>query len=111
MIFKKKNGSKFEFGGIKGIAITNKEDIQSGNVAYIEVNGRHGRMKNIAEDRFYFVIEGNGKFFIEGKEFEIEKYDVIVIPKNTVYDYQGKMKLVLFDAPAFDPSHDVHLDD
>ncbi|MBD3155814.1 MAG: cupin domain-containing protein [Candidatus Aenigmarchaeota archaeon] len=110
MKFKKKDGNKFEFGGIKGVAITSKEDIESGNVAYIEVNGRHGKMKNTEEDRFYFVIQGTGKFIIDGEEFGAKKHDVIVVRKNTAYDYEGKMELVLFDTPAFDPSYDIMLE-
>ena len=34
----------------------------------ITIDGTHGLMKNIKEDRIYFVIEGKGKFIVNGEE-------------------------------------------
>ena len=110
MKFKMKDGFKFEVGDIKGVAITSKENIESGNVAYLDLNGRHGKTKTTLSDRFYFVLEGTGKFIIDEKTIEVEKDDVIIVPKNTTYDFQGKMKLILFSTPAFDPKYDVYFD-
>ena len=107
MKFSLKDGRKFEVGGIKGVAIAS---IPCGSVAYSEVSGRHGKIKTIAEDRFYFVIEGHGKFFVGKDTLDVEKNDVIVIPKNTPYDFEGKMKLIMFFTPAYNPKFEAKLE-
>ena len=107
MRFRLEEGSRFKVGDVKGIAITSKDDIGSGNVAYLEVDGRHGKTKTTLSDRFYFVLEGEGEFIIDGKRVKVEKHDVIVIPKNTPYDFQGRMRLILFSTPAFDPNYEI----
>ncbi|MBI4895072.1 MAG: hypothetical protein HY831_01130 [Candidatus Aenigmarchaeota archaeon] len=37
------------------------------NVALIEINGKHGKLKCIKEDRIYFILEGTGDFIIDDK--------------------------------------------
>lgn len=108
MKFRLRDGFKFEVGNIKGVAITSKDNIRSGNVAYLDLNGKHGKTKTTLSDRFYFVLEGSGKFVIDDKTIEVEKDDVVIVPKNTIYDFQGKMKLILFSTPAFDPEYETY---
>ena len=78
--------------------------------ALIEINGKHGKIRCIGEDRTYFVIEGKGKFIINDKETEVSEKDLIFIPKNTPYDIEGKMKFFLFCSPKFNAKHDVSLE-
>jgi hypothetical protein len=35
--------------------------------------------------------------------------DVFIAPKDTVYDYQGRMRLFLVRTPAYVQNSDVHL--
>jgi mannose-6-phosphate isomerase-like protein (cupin superfamily) len=74
--------------------------------ALIEIDGKHGVVRCKAEDRIYFIIEGEGKFIIDGKESEVGKNDLVFIPKNTAYDIIGKMKFFLICSPEFKPEHD-----
>ncbi len=108
--FKLKNASRFSWEGLKGWAYNTKEDFSRMSVAFIEVTGRHGKIKNTASDRGYIIIEGSGKFIIDDEEVYVEKFDVIIIPKNTPYDYKGNMKLFLVDSPAFDADNDVKME-
>ena len=57
--------------------------------------------KNIRSDRIYYILEG--KLILEGdnKKFVAEKGDVIFIPHNTEYYFQGSFKAVLVCSPAF----------
>ncbi|HLD85387.1 MAG TPA: cupin domain-containing protein [archaeon] len=97
MKFSFKEGRKFGWDGINGVALTGNS-ITSGSVAYTEVGsidskgvvktGRHGKIKTTSEDRFYFVIQGKGKFTVGKETFDVEEKDVIVIPKNTAYDFK-----------------------
>ena len=78
--------------------------------ALIEINGKHGKIKCIGEDRTYFVVGGKGKFIINDKEKVVSKNDVIFIRKNTPYDIEGKMKFFLLCSPKFNAKHDVSLE-
>lgn len=78
--------------------------------AVIEIDGEHGRLKCLKEDRIYFVIEGEGKFIIDNKEDNVSANDLVFVPKETPYNFFGKMKLLLVCSPEFNPEDDVFLD-
>ena len=77
----------------------------------IEIDGDHGKIKCLAEDRIYFIIEGSGKFIIDNKENEVSKEDLVFVPKNTLYNIIGKMKYFLICSPEFKVGDDVFLDE
>lgn len=77
--------------------------------ALIEINGNHGKIKCINEDRIYFIISGKGIFVIDKEEHSVSGNDLIFVPKNTPYNITGKMKYLLICSPAFDPKDDVLL--
>lgn len=78
--------------------------------ALIEINGNHGALKCLKEDRIYFIIEGNGIFIINDKENNISPNDLIFIPKNTPYNIIGKIKFFMICSPEFNPDDDVSLE-
>lgn len=111
--FKIKDAYKFGWEGLKGWAFNSKEDFERASAAMFEVTGRHGKVKSLISDRVYLVLEGKGEFIINGEVIPVEKDDVIIIPKNTPYDYrvaEGTMKLYLVHIPAFDETKEVKLE-
>jgi mannose-6-phosphate isomerase-like protein (cupin superfamily) len=110
MKFKLKNAFQFGWEGLKGWAYNSKDDFPNASAAYFEVNGAHGKIKTTESDRIYFVVEGKGEFVINGKGIPVEKTDVIIVPKNTPYDYNGIMKLFLIHSPAYDPEAEMKLE-
>lgn len=98
---------KFGWPGLDGYAYNSKDDFLRASAALFIVTGRHGKVKNSESDRVYFVIEGNGQFFIENKTINVKDNDVIIISKNTIYDYEGKMKLFLVHTPAYDEKNET----
>ena len=77
--------------------------------ALIEMNGDHGKVKCLGEDRIYFILEGEGKFVIGDESTDANPNDLIFVPKNTPYNIIGKMKYFLICSPEFDPKDDIHL--
>jgi mannose-6-phosphate isomerase-like protein (cupin superfamily) len=75
----------------------------------IEINGNHGKIKCLNEDRIYFIIDGKGKFIIDNKETSVSKSDLIFVPKNVPYDIRGKMKYFLVCSPEFKLGDDIFL--
>ncbi|NTV40865.1 MAG: cupin domain-containing protein [Candidatus Moranbacteria bacterium] len=95
---------------IVGPMIINEYKINSDfSAALIEINGDHGKLKCIGEDRIYFILEGEGKFVIGDEESKVNPNDLIFVPKNTPYNIIGKMKYFLICSPEFNPRDDVFL--
>lgn len=112
MKFELKNAYKFGWDGISWSAFNNKNDFPEASAAYFEVTGSHGKTKTTKSDRVYFVVEGEGEFEIDNAVTQVSKTDVIIIPKNTTYDYKatnGTLKLFLVHTPAFDPESETQL--
>jgi len=112
MKFKLKDAYLFGWEGLKGWAYNSKDDFSNASAVYFEVTGKHGMVKNTLSDRIYLVIDGKGEFLIRDEVIPVEKTDVIIIPKDTPYDYQAKegvLKLFLVHTPAFDSAKDIKL--
>ena len=107
MIIKSKDTNKKRKGvmNIRGYKINSNF---SGSL--IEINGNHGALKCLKEDRIYFIIDGHGKFIIDNQETVVSTNDLIFIPKNTPYNIIGKMKYFLICSPEFNPDDDVFLE-
>ncbi len=99
-----KNARQFGWEGLKGWAYNSKEDFESASAAVFEVTGSHGKVKTTRSDRVYFVIEGTGEFVINDEVMPVEQHDVVIVPKNTPYNYRatnGTLKLFLVHTPAY----------
>ena len=71
------------------------------------LNGKHPRMKNVGQNRTYYFINGSGEFVVEGERVKVKEGDVLVIPKNTIYEFEGVFDAILISCPGFDPKDDV----
>ena len=114
-IKKFKLNEAFQFGweGLEGYAYNSKKDFENASAAYFEISGKHGKVKTTKSDRVYYVLEGGGEFIANNQVIKVEKTDVIIIPKNTAYDYKsidGTLKLFLVHCPAYDPESEVKLE-
>jgi mannose-6-phosphate isomerase-like protein (cupin superfamily) len=110
MKFELNDQNKFEWEGLVGHPYNSKEDFANASAAFFEVTGSHGKVKNTKSDRIYFVVSGQGKFIVGGKEIGLSEKDVVIIPKNTMYDYwstEGILKLFLVHTPAYDSEFEV----
>lgn len=95
---------------MKAWAYNSKEAFANASAAYFEVTGSHGKVKTTISDRVYFVIEGVGEFEIDDNIFEVKEKDMIIVPKNTPYDYKAKkgtLKLFLVHTPAYDRKGEI----
>ncbi len=104
MKFSLKNATEIERPGIKAKVYSTFKDFENVSATYFEVTGSHGKVKTTLSDRVYLVLEGKGEFIIDDQKILVEKDDVVIIPKNTTYDYSasdGVLKLFLVNTPAF----------
>lgn len=113
MKFTLKNAKQFGWDGLKGYAYNDSQDFTNASGAYFEVTASHGKVKTIKSDRVYYVLEGSGEFTIAGKTILVKATDMVIVPKNTEYDYKTTsdiMKLFLVHIPAYDPDTEVKLE-
>ena len=107
MKFTVKTGYKFDRGDIKGFSYNTKDQFSRMSAAFFTCNGKHPKMRAINSDRLYLILKGRGHFNINDKKIMVKEKEVIVVPKNTPYSYEGKMECFLVHSPAFDKSQEV----
>ena len=111
MKFKLENAPEIGWEGLKLRPYNTKEEFDGASGAYFEVTGSHGRTKTTCSDRVYLILDGVGEFDIDGEIFKVEKTDMIIVPKNTSYDYTAvddtTLKMFLVHTPAFDKAKEV----
>jgi len=79
-----------------------KENSEKVSFAIGDAKNHYETTKNIKSDRIYYVLEGKIIVKKENKEFVAEKGDLIFIPKNTEYHFEGTFETILINSPAFD---------
>ena len=101
-IYHKNNAKTFKKAGVKMWLYNTKEDCKQGNILYQEVDGGHfEEFINHKSAFIYYILEGNGEFIIEDKEYKVKVEDVVIIPPDTRFYYIGHMKQILVTAPAW----------
>jgi len=79
------------------------EDI---NGAVVVVKGRYpekGRVTNEKCKELVFIMEGEGKIVVEGKEIKLKKEDMILIEVGERIYWDGNMKMYVSCNPAWYP--------
>ena len=71
--------------------------------------GNNTVIKSTKSNWIYFVISGRGRFVIKGKKYACSKEDVILVPKDTPFYYQGNLKMLLITVPAWKEKYEVTL--
>ena len=77
------------------------EDI---NCAVIKLSGRYpdkGRVVNKKCKELVYVVEGDGKLVVEGKEIRLKEGDQVLIEPGERYYFKGDMKFVVPCVPAW----------
>ena len=104
-IIRSKLVKKEQFGVIGVKTLFNTPEMEGFSAAIIELNGTNKETMSKVSNKFYFVIEGRGKFIIDGEEFQVSPGDLVYIPKGIKYYDVGKMKLISLSHPRFTREH------
>ena len=104
------NKYTFEKDGVKGTNFESKELSNKAKFAVIETeSGHENRIRENECSFFYYIIEGNGNFEINGKIEVCQKGNLVVIPSGSVFKYTGKMRLFLTTVPFWYPEQEETL--
>lgn len=74
------------------------EDVYQGHEKYCT---------NLKSTHIYYVLEGTGKFKINGEIYSVKQGDIIEIPANNKFIFAGKMKMLLIMSPKFNPKDEI----
>jgi mannose-6-phosphate isomerase-like protein (cupin superfamily) len=92
-------------------AITAESHSPDISVTWVSIAGHHDRIVNHESDRVYYVIEGDGRFQVgDGAPIErVTSGDLVFIPRGTPYEFEGDMRYLVMNGPAFRPGSDTVL--
>lgn len=103
MLIKKSERKKHE-NAPTCIAYEYKHEDKDIDVAFIEINGRYperGRCVNRVCKEVVFISSGAGKIEIEGKTFEVEEGDAVIIRPNQKYFFEGNLETIVCCTPSW----------
>ena len=106
IIFDKSNSKEVQKGYVIDNYINETHNLGF-SLVRSHLNGEHPLMKNINSSKTYYIIRGQGTFFVNNEQINVKASDVIIIPKNTKYKFNGKFSAILISSPAFNPKDDI----
>lgn len=96
----------FTQNGLNGYSF----DMSNENISMAMVDvykGHEKYCKGLVSTYIYYVLSGSGTFKISEEKYKVNSGDVIEIPPNINFVYEGKMKLLLIMNPAFNPQNEI----
>jgi mannose-6-phosphate isomerase-like protein (cupin superfamily) len=81
------------------------------SATWVALDGRHQRLRNDHSDRIYYVLEGSARFHLDGADLGVaEAGDVVLIPRGTPYELEGRLRYLVVSAPATHPTDNIYLE-
>ncbi len=74
--------------------------------ALIRIRGRYpesGWVRNTHSRELAYILEGAGKIYLEQEDRELHKGDMVLIPPNEWFAWEGNFEMLVVCAPAFRP--------
>lgn len=102
--------NRFEKHGIDLWDYFGDDGPAEGDVLYLET--KEGHMAEFLNEEctfFYYVLSGEGSFYLDREEIPVEPGDLIHAPPGTKIYYLGEMEMLLFCAPSWTPEQEVHV--
>ena len=110
MIYKKENAIEFEKHGVKMRVYNSKEQCPEASVVYQETKTGHFEEFFHSRSNFiFYIIEGNGIWYIEDVSYEVFAGDVIIVPPNKRFYYLGNLKQVCITSPSWEAEYEHHV--
>ena len=104
---KGENVEEQDFGSIKVKNFLSDDNYKTFDVAKVSIVGDQKFGLDKKSDICYYVLEGEGTFFVEDEKILVKKGDCIFIPKNTKYRDEGALTLLAISAPKFESKNHV----
>ncbi len=87
--------------------IINQNHTDSVSLTWVTLFGRHEKVVNEISDRVYYIIDGEADFEIgDSEKGSVTGGDVVLIPKDVPYVFEGHMTYVVMNSPGYVPDSD-----
>jgi mannose-6-phosphate isomerase-like protein (cupin superfamily) len=108
MIYKKEKAIQIEKNGV-AMTVYNTQCSQVA-VVYQETHKGHSEEFYHTKSHFvFYIIEGEGTWYIEDEAYPVKAGDVIIIPPSKRFYYKGSLKQVCITSPAWEPEFEYHV--
>lgn len=107
MIIRQAELLPIDFGGLRIFDYTAQQP-GSSSLALIDVppGGRHRLAKSSRSDKYYYVMQGQLIFTLDGIEYELGAGDLCLVSRGHAFSYANYrdelVKLILVHTPTFD---------
>lgn len=112
VVFRHENAAVIEKHGVKMRIYTTKAESRNAAVLYQETQAGHAEeFLHERSDFIYYILEGNGIWTVEDREFEAGAGDVVIVPAGKRFWFRGNLKQVCVTAPAWEEEYEHHIRD
>jgi len=108
-IIKKKSLKEKTYGDIKVTDIINERAIKFSLAKVEKVGDDKDAGFDLKSDISYYILDGEGKAIVNGKEYELKKGDCVFYPKGTKYKHSKGMAFLAISCPKFDAKNRVYV--
>ena len=110
MKFTRSKAFKKSVHGIKLNDYTSYKKVPQANTCFISCDKGHFQEFYDKKSTFiYYIIEGHGIFYLNGKPINVKSTNLVVVKPKTKLYYLGKMKMLLTVVPAWQAKNEVHV--
>ncbi|MFA5076588.1 MAG: hypothetical protein WC480_04190 [Patescibacteria group bacterium] len=102
MLFNLQKAQKISRPGFTAYVYNDKKQYPALEAVYVDCFKNHEKVYVKKSHRLYFVIAGEGTFYVDKETHTVKQNDVIIIEPLVRYAYEGKMKLFEVNCPATD---------
>lgn len=112
MVFRRDQAVAVSKHGVGMWIYNSKEDCPHAAVAYQETGRGHAEEFFHDKSAFvFYIVEGQGTWVIEDREYPVEATDVVIVPPGKRFYYKGALKQVCITAPAWEAPYEHHVRD
>lgn len=82
------------------------------SVTWVQLDGRHRRLRVRRTTRTYYVLSGAFTFHVGGEPpVVVSADDVLLLERDAAYWFEGRGRYLVLNTPAFSPDDDEYLED
>ena len=101
MKFSANNVEEFQHADVTGYAYPIEGKAFSLSRLVVEGKSRPPQTEDLKHTFVFYVEQGTGSFTVGAETFAVSARDIVQVPMNTPYQYEGKMLLVEYMMPAW----------
>jgi len=112
MLYHRQDALALTKQGVQMWIYNGKEECPQAAVVYQETAQGHAEEFYHDKSAFvFYIVEGQGTWVIEGREYPVQATDVVIVPPGKRFYYRGRLKHVCITAPAWEGEYEHHVRD